>query len=139
MELREQIEENCNGTNKLNLSLQSSASVSDGVNIEDSINYNFAIPPEEKRADVMQDQLFELQKRNSEKLKDHFASYQPYPFGKAWGKDPDYVALSEKLKVMMQSGKKLKASVLLNEKIDAQSLAAPPKPKKIKKLKTRGF
>jgi hypothetical protein len=139
MDLREQIEMNANGNNKLNLSLQSSTSASDGANIEDSINYNFTIPPEEKRADVMQDQLFELQKRNSEKLKEHFAVYQPNPFGKAWGKDPDYIALSDKLKVMMQTGKKIKPSVLLNEKIDAEALQAPRKPKKIKKLKTRGF
>lgn len=138
MELRDQIEAEANGQNKLNL-VHSTTSTSDGLNVEDSINYNFTISPEEKRADVLQDKLFELQKKNSERLKEHFAAYQPNPFGKAWGKDPDYIALSDKLKVMLQTGKKLKASVLLNEKIDAESLMAPAKPKKIKKIKKRGY
>ncbi len=44
------------------------------------------------------DNLLKLQKRNIEKMKDIFKEYQPSPFSKAWGGDPEYAELSKRLK-----------------------------------------
>jgi hypothetical protein len=49
-------------------------------------------------AEKVAEELFALQKQNHEELKEKFARYQPSAFGKAWGADPDYLALSKHLK-----------------------------------------
>ncbi len=46
----------------------------------------------------MGDNLLKLQKRNIEKMKDIFKEYQPSPFSKAWGGNPEYAELSKRLK-----------------------------------------
>jgi hypothetical protein len=45
--------------------------------------------------------LLKLQKRNVEKMKEHLQEYQPTPFGKAWGGDPEYAELSKRLKSLL--------------------------------------
>ena len=120
MDLMEQINKNSNGSNNLNL--KSSNSDSNVLNnnsvdtLQDTINYNYTITAEEKQADILLDNLLLVQQQNIEQLKLMFEEYQPNPFGKAWGNDPDYVNLSNKLKVMLATGQKIKISEILNEK-----------------------
>lgn len=49
------------------------------------------------------EELFAVQMRNSNTLKEMFVEYQPIAFGKAWGRDPDYLSMAEKLKAMVAS------------------------------------
>lgn len=132
-EMREAIAANGSDTNKLNINPSASNSIASGAPIEDTINYNFQVSPDELRVDALQDSLFELQKKHSDQLKDLFDDYQPQPFGKAWGNDPDYIELSEKLKNMLQNGQKLKASYLLSNKKSTSSGTKGKKKKKSKK------
>lgn len=62
------------------------------------------------RASTIIEELMQKQLENSDSLKAFFSDYQPVPFGKAWGKDPDYIKMTKKLK------KNLVAHALLPEK-----------------------
>jgi hypothetical protein len=57
----------------------------------------------DRKAIEVGDALLKLQLRNIERLKDHFKEYQPAPFTKAWGGDPEYAELSKRLKKVLLS------------------------------------
>ena len=43
-------------------------------------------------------ELSEVQLRNRKRMKDMLNVYQPVAFGTAWGNDPDYIRMTDKLK-----------------------------------------
>jgi hypothetical protein len=45
----------------------------------------------------LSDALFILQRMNAEKLSNMVTEYQPQPFSKSWGSDPEYAKLSRQL------------------------------------------
>lgn len=49
------------------------------------------------KAEHLAEGLFTVQKANYAKLKDKLEEYQPQGFGKAWGNDPDYIAIMKEL------------------------------------------
>lgn len=55
------------------------------------------------QAEVVGDQLLSLQLENLDRLKGLFNAYQPSPFNRAWGSDPDYVSLTNQLKYLLMS------------------------------------
>ena len=145
----EQINKNIHGTNNLNIkpignninnsidssNIYNNSQINQENNVEDTINYNYSISEEEKQADLLFDNLLNVQQQNVEHLKALFDEYQPKPFGKAWGNDPDYVNLSNKLKAMLSSGKKIKISEILNEKKSTGNNKKKIKSNKTKKSK----
>lgn len=134
-DLREHIEANAQGTNQLNVGggglVTASADVATPPTFTgpggrtgyiansqdpDNINYGFRIQPEEARANALQDRLSDLQLRHNDELKSMFGEYQVNPFGKAWGNDPDYITLSNRLRELMMSGEKITSAKLLSDK-----------------------
>jgi hypothetical protein len=80
------------------------------------------------RSEHIAEGLFTVQKENYMKLKHKLDEYQPQGFGKAWGNDPDYIAIMHELKESLAA-----ADIAENE-------ARPPKgniknKKKKKKIK----
>ena len=57
----------------------------------------------EARANAISEQLFELQKRNHEKLMEYITDYNPRPSGKKWTNDPDYHIMMNQLKSRFES------------------------------------
>lgn len=95
------------------------------------------IEAEEKKADIINARLIELQLDNSEKLKDIFKEYQPQPFSKAWGTDADYIKLTDKLKSMMENEEPISVNFLLDDRKVAKVKKAPKK--KFKKIHAKGY
>jgi hypothetical protein len=56
-----------------------------------------------KRAEYLAEGLFTIQKENYTKLKKVLTIYQPQGFGKAWGNDADYLAISNLLKKRLKA------------------------------------
>ena len=56
-----------------------------------------------KRAEYLAEGLFTIQKENYTKLKKVLTIYQPQGFGKAWGNDADYLAISKLLKKRLKN------------------------------------
>ncbi len=50
-----------------------------------------------KLADELGEALYLVQKMNAHKLKDVLTEYQPAPFGKTYGADPDYMSMLRNL------------------------------------------
>jgi len=71
------------------------------------------------KAEHLAEGLFTVQKANYTKLKDKLDEYQAQGFGKAWGNDPDYIAIMKELK----------------EKLGAAEIAHAGAKKKAKKKK----
>jgi hypothetical protein len=58
--------------------------------------------------------------------------YQPLAFGKAWGNDADYIAITRKLGDMMSITNSPQEIALKMREIIDEDLSKPPKSKKIK-------
>lgn len=56
-----------------------------------------------KKASELADALYFLQRMHSDRLNDLIAEYKPEPFSKAWGSDPEYIALSKQLNTMAET------------------------------------
>ena len=55
------------------------------------------------RSEHLAEGLFTVQKENYIKLKHKLDEYQPQGFGKAWGNDPDYIAIMNELKETLEA------------------------------------
>ena len=75
--------------------------------------------------------LYAAQKQNYDKLMEFITSYQPSPFSKAWGNDPEYIELCKKF-----SAKDSQTSSSNAESKDGESNSLNKKKKKSKKKKT---
>ena len=53
------------------------------------------------KAEHLAEGLFTIQKENYTKLKNKLEEYQPQGFGKAWGNDPDYIAIMKDLRAKL--------------------------------------
>jgi hypothetical protein len=51
-----------------------------------------------KAAERAAEELYQLQRSNAVKLRDFIDEYQPEPFTKSWGNDPDYLKIHSQLK-----------------------------------------
>jgi len=67
-------------------------------------------------AEIAAEQLFEVQMRNANTLKEMFVEYQPIAFGKAWGRDEDYLSMAQKLKQMVNSSSHLSVDDIVSTK-----------------------
>ena len=53
------------------------------------------------KAEHLAEGLFTIQKENYTKLKNKLEEYQPQGFGKAWGNDPDYIAIMKEFRAKL--------------------------------------
>lgn len=77
------------------------------------------------RSEHLAEGLFTVQKDNYVKLKHKLEEYQPQGFGKAWGNDPDYIAIMCELKESLEAA-------------DTAESGVRPKPKRKGKKKRGG-
>ncbi len=71
-----------------------------------------------KLSDELGEALYLLQKMNAGRLKDMLTDYQPVPFGKNWGTDPEYLAMLRNVNEISTKpkGKKSKKLNLFEDK-----------------------
>ena len=62
------------------------------------LEYDLAkVNNDEEKIEELSEQLYIIQKTNSEKLKNVLKEYQPQHVSKQWGNDPDYVAMLKQM------------------------------------------
>jgi hypothetical protein len=87
-----------------------------------------------KAAEAAAEALYLLQRDNAIKLRDFIDDYQPEPYGKTWGNDPDYHHIHTKLKEAMLNDE---VNVKKMIKLEA-GIVDKKKKKKSTKSKSRG-
>lgn len=63
----------------------------------------------EQSPDILDD-LYHIQSRNFGLLMNYLDEYQPRPFMKAWGNDPEYIALGKKYGIKSKEGAKVRTT-----------------------------